>query len=392
MTARTGSANTDFQAYRLLEDHEAIREAVREVAEAKIAPFAAEVDEQARYPQEAHDALVETDFFAPHVPEEYGGVGADALATCIVIEEVARVCASSSLIPAVNKLGSLPLILAAGEDLKQRYLRPLAEGRTTFSYGLSEREAGSDTASMRCRAVADGDDWVLSGQKSWITNAGVSEYYTVLAVTDPDGPRGRNVTAFVVEKSDEGFGFGEKERKLGIKGSPTRELHFDKCRIPGDRMVGEVGEGLKIALRTLDHTRVTIGAQAVGIAQGALDQAVAYVKERKQFGSRIADFQGIQFMLADMAMELEAARQMVYVAAAKSERNEADLPFFGAAAKCYASDVAMKVTTDAVQLLGGAGYTQDFPLERMMRDAKITQIYEGTNQVQRIVMARQLLR
>ena len=392
MTARTGSANTDFQAYRLLEDHEAIREAVREVAEAKIAPFAAEVDEQARYPQEAHDALVETDFFAPHVPEEYGGVGADALATCIVIEEVARVCASSSLIPAVNKLGSLPLILAADEDLKQRYLRPLAEGRTTFSYGLSEREAGSDTASMRCRAVADGDDWVLSGQKSWITNAGVSEYYTVLAVTDPDGPRGRNVTAFVVEKADEGFGFGEKERKLGIKGSPTRELHFDKCRIPGDRMVGEVGEGLKIALRTLDHTRVTIGAQAVGIAQGALDQAVAYVKERKQFGSRIADFQGIQFMLADMAMELEAARQMVYVAAAKSERNEADLPFFGAAAKCYASDVAMKVTTDAVQLLGGAGYTQDFPLERMMRDAKITQIYEGTNQVQRIVMARQLLR
>ena len=392
MTARTGSANTDFQAYRLLEDHEAIREAVREVAEAKIAPFAAEVDEQARYPQEAHDALVETDFFAPHVPEEYGGVGADALATCIVIEEVARVCASSSLIPAVNKLGSLPLILAADEDLKQRYLRPLAEGRTTFSYGLSEREAGSDTASMRCRAVADGDDWVLSGQKSWITNAGVSEYYTVLAVTDPDGPRGRNVTAFVVEKADEGFGFGEKERKLGIKGSPTRELHFDRCRIPGDRIVGEVGEGLKIALRTLDHTRVTIGAQAVGIAQGALDQAVAYVKERKQFGSRIADFQGIQFMLADMAMELEAARQMVYVAAAKSERNEADLPFFGAAAKCYASDVAMKVTTDAVQLLGGAGYTQDFPLERMMRDAKITQIYEGTNQVQRIVMARQLLR
>jgi len=392
MTARTGSANTDFQAYRLLEDHEAIREAVREVAEAKIAPFAAEVDEQARYPQEAHDALVETDFFAPHVPEEYGGVGADALATCIVIEEVARVCASSSLIPAVNKLGSLPLILAANEDVKQRYLRPLAEGRTTFSYGLSEREAGSDTASMRCRAVADGDDWVISGQKSWITNAGVSDYYTVLAVTDPDGPRGRNVTAFVVEKSDEGFGFGEKERKLGIKGSPTRELHFDTCRIPGDRIVGEVGEGLKIALRTLDHTRVTIGAQAVGIAQGALDQAVAYVKERKQFGSRIADFQGIQFMLADMAMELEAARQMVYVAAAKSERNEADLPFFGAAAKCYASDVAMKVTTDAVQLLGGAGYTQDFPLERMMRDAKITQIYEGTNQVQRIVMARQLLK
>ena len=386
------SANADFDLFRTNEDHEALREAVRAVAEDKIAPYAADVDEEARYPQEAHDALVASDFFAPHVPEEYDGVGADALATCIVIEEVARVCASSSLIPAVNKLGSLPLILAGSDELKQRYLPPLAQGRTTFSYGLSEREAGSDAASMKCRARADGDDFVLNGQKSWITNAGVSEYYTVLAVTDPDGPRGHNVTAFVVEKSDEGFTFGEKERKLGIKGSPTRELHFDNVRIPGDRVVGQVGEGLKIALRTLDHTRVTIGAQALGIAQGALDQSVAYVKERRQFGKAVADFQGVQFMLADMAMELEAARQMVYVAAAKSERGDADLTFFGAAAKCYASDVAMKVTTDAVQLLGGAGYTRDFPLERMMRDAKITQIYEGTNQVQRIVMARHLLK
>jgi len=245
---------------------------------------------------------------------------------------------------------------------------------------------------MRCRAKADGDGWVLSGQKSWITNAGFSEYYTVLAVTDPDAKRGSNVSAFIVEKSDEGFSFGSKERKLGIKGSPTRDLVFDNVRIPGDRMIGAPGEGLKIALRTLDHTRVTIGAQAVGIAQGALDFAVGYVKERKQFGKRIADFQGLQFMLADMAMNLEAARQMVYVAAAKSERNDPDLPFFGAAAKCFASDVAMRVTTDAVQLLGGYGYTQDFPVERMMRDAKITQIYEGTNQIQRIVMARQLLK
>ncbi|HET8988412.1 MAG TPA: acyl-CoA dehydrogenase family protein [Humibacillus sp.] len=385
------STHTDFDLFRISEDHEALREAVRAVSEDKIAPYAAAVDAEARYPQEAHDALVASDFFAPHVPEEYDGVGADALATCIVIEEVARVCASSSLIPAVNKLGSLPLILAGTEELKARYLTPLAQGRTTFSYGLSEREAGSDTAAMKCRARQDGDEWVLSGQKSWITNAGVSEYYTVLAVTDPDGPRGGNVTAFVVEKSDEGFTFGEKERKLGIKGSPTRELHFDKVRLPADRVVGEVGGGLRLALRTLDHTRVTIGAQAVGIAQGALDEALSYVKERKQFGKRISDFQGIQFMLADMAMELEAARQLVYVAAAKSERGDKDLTFFGAAAKCYASDVAMKITTDAVQLLGGAGYTTDFPLERMMRDAKITQIYEGTNQVQRIVMARQLL-
>jgi len=256
---------------------------------------------------------------------------------------------------------------------------------------LSEREAGSDTASLRTRAVADGDDWVLSGQKSWITNAGVSRYYTVLAMTDPEAPRGRNVSAFVIEDGDPGFTMGEPERKLGIKGSPTRELFFDSTRIPGDRIVGTPGEGLKIALRTLDHTRVTIGAQAVGIAQGALDHAVAYVKERRQFGQAVAEFQGVQFMLADMAMKLEAARQMVYVAAAKSERDDPDLPFFGAAAKCYASDVAMEITTDAVQLLGGAGYVKDHPLERMMRDAKITQIYEGTNQVQRVVMARQLL-
>jgi alkylation response protein AidB-like acyl-CoA dehydrogenase len=380
-----------FDLYRISEDHEALRTAVRAVCEDKIAPHAAEVDERAEFPQAGYDALRAGDFHAPHVPEEYGGVGADALATCIVIEEVARVCASSSLIPGVNKLGTMPLLLAGSAELKARYLPPVASGEAMFSYALSEREAGSDTASMRCRAVADGEDWVLSGQKSWITNAGVSQYYTVLAVTDPDGPRGGNISAFVVDKDDEGFTFGALERKLGIKGSPTRELLFDGCRIPGDRIVGEPGQGLKIALRTLDHTRITIGAQAIGIAQGALDFAVGYVKERKQFGKAIAEFQGLQFMLADMAMKLEAARQLVYAAAAKSERGDADLSFFGAAAKCFASDVAMEVTTDAVQLLGGYGYTKDFPVERMMRDAKITQIYEGTNQIQRLVMARQLL-
>ena len=318
-------STSSFDLYQLSEEHEAVREAVRAIAEDKIAPYAAEVDEQSRYPQEAHDALVASDFFAPHVPEEYDGVGADALATCIVIEELARVCASSSLIPAVNKLGSMPVILAGSAEVKAKYLPPLARGEAGFSYGLSEREAGSDTAAMKTRARPDGDDWVITGQKSWITNAGISEYYTVLAVTDPDGRRGANVSAFVVEKSDPGFTFGEKERKLGIKGSPTRELHFENCRIPGDRLVGEVGDGLKIALRTLDHTRVTIGAQAVGIAQGALDAAIDYVKERRQFGKAIAEFQGIQFMLADMAMTLEAARQMVYVAAAKSERGDKDL-------------------------------------------------------------------
>ncbi|MFV2195126.1 acyl-CoA dehydrogenase family protein [Nocardiopsis sp. LOL_012] len=383
---------SDFDLFRTSDEHEELREAVRAVAEDKIAPHAAEVDEASAFPQSAHDALVATDFHAPHIGEEYGGAGADALATCIVIEEVARVCASSSLIPAVNKLGTMPVILGASEEVKRRYLPEVASGAAMFSYGLSEREAGSDTASMRTQAVADGDDWIINGQKSWITNAGVSEYYTVLAVTDPGGKRGGNISAFVLHKDDAGFTFGEPERKLGIKGSPTRELFFDDVRVPGDRIVGAPGEGLKLALRTLDHTRVTIGAQAVGIAQGALDQAVAYVKERKQFGRAVADFQGVQFMLADMAMKLETARQMVYVAAAKSERGDDDLPFYGAAAKCYASDAAMEITTDAVQLLGGAGYVKDFPLERMMRDAKITQIYEGTNQIQRMVMARQLLK
>src|SRR3954465_6681457 len=380
-----------FPHFALSEDHEELRQAVRNVAENKIAPNAAEADEKAEFPQASYEALVASDFHAPHIPEESHGVGADALATCIVIEEVARACASSSLIPAVNKLGTMPLILGASEEVKTRYLPPVARGEAMFSYGLSEREAGSDTAAMRCRARADGDDWVLSGQKSWITNAGISQYYTVLAVTDPEARRGAGISAFVVERSDEGFTFGEPERKLGIKASPTRELIFDGVRLRGAVMVGAPGDGLRIALRTLDHTRVTIGAQAVGIAAGALEAATAYVKERRQFGKAVAGFQGIQFMLADMAMQLEAARQLVYVAAAQSERDDSDLSFFGAAAKCFASDAAMKITTDAVQLLGGYGYTRDYPVERMMRDAKITQIYEGTNQIQRVVMARQIL-
>lgn len=242
---------------------------------------------------------------------------------------------------------------------------------------------------MKTKAVRDGDFWVLNGVKRWITNAGVSEYYTVMAVTDP-AKRSKGISAFVVEKSDEGVSFGAPEKKLGIKGSPTREVYLDNVRIPADRMIGEEGTGFATAMKTLDHTRITIAAQALGIAQGALDYAKGYVQERKQFGKPIADFQGIQFMLADMAMKIEAARQLTYAAAAKSERGDADLTFQGAAAKCFASDVAMEVTTDAVQLLGGYGYTRDYPVERMMRDAKITQIYEGTNQVQRIVMARNL--
>jgi alkylation response protein AidB-like acyl-CoA dehydrogenase len=380
----------DFDLFKVSEEHDLLREAVRSLCEEKILPFAAEVDEQARFPQEALDALVSSDLAAVHVAEQYGGQGADALATCIVIEEVARVCASSSLIPAVNKLGSMPVILSGSEELKQKYLTPLAAGSGMFSYCLSEPDAGSDAAGMKTRADRDGDHYVLNGVKRWITNAGVSEFYTVMAVTDP-AARSKGISAFVVEKGDEGVTFGAPEKKLGIKGSPTREVYFDNVRIPADRMIGAEGTGFATAMRTLDHTRVTIAAQALGIAQGALDYASNYVKERKQFGKAIADFQGIQFMLADMAMKLTAARQLTYTAAAKSERGDADLTYFGAAAKCFASDVAMEVTTDAVQLLGGYGYTKDYPLERMMRDAKITQIYEGTNQVQRIVMARQVL-
>jgi alkylation response protein AidB-like acyl-CoA dehydrogenase len=382
--------SNDFPLFALSEEHRAIREAVRDLCEAKVAPYAAEVDEEGRYPEEAAKALQQADFHAPHVPEEYGGAGADALATVLVIEEIARVCMSSSLIPAVNKLGSLPVMISGSEELKKHYLTRLAAGEGGFSYCLSEPEAGSDAAAMRTRAVRDGDDWVLDGVKRWITNAGVSDYYTVMAVTDPES-RSRGISAFVVEKDDEGVTFGAKEKKLGIKGSPTREVYLDHVRIPADRMIGAEGTGFETAMKTLDHTRVTIAAQAVGVAQGALDFALGYARERRQFGKSISDFQGLQFLLADMGMKVEAARQLTYAAAGRSERGDADLTFFGAAAKCFASDVAMEVTTNAVQVLGGYGYTRDYPVERMMRDAKITQIYEGTNQVQRIVMARQLL-
>ena len=381
--------NPDFAHFMLTDEHVALRRAVRDLVADKIAPRAAEIDETGEFPWDVYDALKGARFHAIHIPEQYGGEGGDALAACLVIEEVARACASSSLIPSVNKLGTMPLMVGGDESLLQTYLPQVASGEAMFSYALSEREAGSDAASMTTRAVAGDGGWVLNGQKSWITNAGVSTYYTVMAVTEP-GARARGISAFVVHADDPGFSLGTPERKLGIHGSPTREIFFENCWIPADRIIGEPGTGFRTAMATLDHTRVTIGAQAIGIAQGALDVATAYVQDRQQFGKPISSFQGIQFMVADMAMKLEAARQLVYVAAAKSERGDADLTFFGAAAKCFASDVAMEITTDAVQALGGAGYTKDWPVERYMRDAKITQIYEGTNQVQRIVMAKQL--
>lgn len=365
-----------------------LRQSVRALAEKEIAPFARAVDEEHKYPQEAHEALVKSALFAAHVPTENGGDGADALATCIIIEEVARACGSASLIPAVNKLGSLPLILGGNKEQKERWLRPLAQGKG-FSYCLSESEAGSDASALKTTAVRKGDGWVINGSKKWISNAGESEFYTVIAQSDSSlGSKG--ITAFVIEKSDPGVSFGAPEKKMGFRGSPTREVYFDNVEVGDDRRIGEVGKGFSLAMDTLDHTRITIAAQALGLAQGAFDVAKKYSHERKQFGKEIFDFQGVQFMLADMAIGIESARQLTYAAAAKSERGDKDLRFFSASSKTYATDVAMKVTTDAVQVLGGYGYVSDYPVERMMRDAKLTQIYEGTNQIQRIVIARNL--
>ena len=374
--------------FTLPAEYNDLRDSVRALAEKEIAPFARAVDEEHRYPQEAHNALVKSSLFAAHVPTENGGDGADALATCIIIEEVARACGSASLIPAVNKLGSLPLILGGNKEQKERWLRLLTQGKG-FSYCLSESEAGSDASALKTTAVRKGDGWVINGSKKWISNAGESEFYTVIAQSDSSlGSKG--ITAFVIEKSDPGVSFGAPEKKMGFRGSPTREVYFDNVEVGDDRRIGEVGKGFALAMDTLDHTRITIAAQALGLAQGAFDVAKKYSHERKQFGKEIFDFQGVQFMLADMAIGIESARQLTYAAAAKSERGDKDLRFFSASSKTYATDVAMKVTTDAVQVLGGYGYVSDYPVERMMRDAKLTQIYEGTNQIQRIVIARNL--
>jgi alkylation response protein AidB-like acyl-CoA dehydrogenase len=383
--------NTEYDLFQLSEEHVALREAIRDLALDKIAPRAAEIDESGEFPQDVYEALRSAGFHAIHIPERYSGEGGDSLASSIVVEEIARVCGSSSLIPAVNKLGTTPLLVGGSEEIKQRYLPEVASGAAMFSYALSEREAGSDAVSMKTKAVRNGDSYVLNGQKSWISNAGISKYYTVMAVTDPDaGAKG--ISAFVIHDDDEGFTLGTPERKLGMHGSPTRELYFENTEIPADRMIGPEGTGFSTAMKTLDITRITIGAQALGLGQGALDASVGYAKERRQFGKTISEFQGVQFMIADMAMKLAAARSLIYEASAKCERMSADLSFFGAAAKCFASGAAMDISTDAVQIFGGAGYVRDHPVERIMRDAKITQIYEGTNQIQRMVMARQLLR
>jgi alkylation response protein AidB-like acyl-CoA dehydrogenase len=378
--------------FELTEDQQAFREVLRRFAEEKIAPRAQEYDEREEYPWESFNACVAMELPALGMPAEHGGQGADHVTQAIMVEEVARACASTAVTLLISKLGMLPVINFGSEELKRKYLPRVASGEAQASYCLSEPDAGSDVASMSTRAVRDGDHYVLNGTKYWITNAGVSDTYTVFAKTDPAAGH-RGISCFVVEK-DWGVKIAKLEHKMGLRASPTGEVVLEDVVVPAANRVGEEGQGFYIAMHTLDRSRPTIGAQAVGIAQGALDYAVGYTKRRFQFGHPVADFQGLQFMMADMAMRIEAARGLVYRACAAVDAGDprGDLGKLGAMAKCFASDVAMQVATDAVQLLGGYGYTRELPVERYMRDAKITQIYEGTNQVQRVVVARQLLK
>jgi alkylation response protein AidB-like acyl-CoA dehydrogenase len=380
-----------MQPINLTEEQRQFRSVMRQFCDDKIAPRAAEVDRRAEYPWDNFHDIVSMELPALGLPEAYGGAGADHVTQAIMVEELARACGSTSLIVLISKLGMIPVMNWGSDELKARYLPRVASGESQTSYCLSEPDAGSDVAAMKTRAVRDGDDYVLTGTKYWITNAGISDLYTVFAKTDPAAGH-RGISAFVVER-DWGVQVTKLEEKMGIKGSPTGEVLFDDVRVPAGNRIGEEGQGFTIAMHTLDRSRPTIGAQALGIAQGALDYALAYMQQRRQFGTRIADFQGLQFMVADAAMRLEAARALVYQACALIDEDDPreELTKVGAMAKCFASDVAMQVTTDAVQLLGGYGYSKEFPVERMMRDAKITQIYEGTNQIQRVVIAKRLL-
>ncbi|MHC3456122.1 acyl-CoA dehydrogenase family protein [Streptomyces prasinus] len=376
--------------HSLGEEHLALRELARQVGEEQVAPHAAAVDQNAEFPGKSLKALISAGLHAVAIPEEYGGQGGDHLASAIVAEEIARVCATTQQVYGANELFALPLLLAGSEEQRQRYLPRIASGDWLGAFALSEPEAGSDVAAISTRAARTENGWRLKGTKRWITNAGRADAYIVFASTDPDaGSRG--LSAFVVESDAAGLTFGAPEKKMGLKGSPTSEIYLDDVTVDDDCLIGQPGEGMRIALGTLDRTRTTVASQAVGIAQGALDVAVEYLGQRKQFGQPLASFQGLQFMVADMEIQIRAARALTHAAARELDSEGSDITTAGAVAKCFASDTAMKVTTDAVQLLGGAGYVKDFPVERMMRDAKITQIYEGTNQIQRTVIARALL-
>jgi alkylation response protein AidB-like acyl-CoA dehydrogenase len=382
----TSTADT----YSLTDDQVEFRDAIRQIVAERVAPRAAEIDAKAEYPWDIRRLFAEHDLLGLPFGVEHGGTGTGTLMLNVAVEEIARACASSALILMIQELGTLPIQLFGSDELKQRFLPRCASGEWSPAFALSEPEAGSDPGGMITRAVRDGDEWVINGTKNWITNLGIADFYVVFAKTDPEAGRSRGVSAFVIEADRPGFSVGKLEHKLGIKGSPTGQPVFDDVRVPADNLIGEEGRGMHVALGTLDHSRLGVAAQAVGIAQGASDHAVAYAKERRQFGRPIADFQGIQFKLADMETRTAAARELLYRACAKIDRDEPDAGKYSAMAKLFASDTAMAVTVDAVQVLGGYGYVSEYPVERYMRDAKITQIYEGTNEIQRLVIARAL--
>jgi alkylation response protein AidB-like acyl-CoA dehydrogenase len=367
-----------------------LRETIRKIVAERVAPRAAEIDERAEYPRDLRELFAEHDLFGLPFDTEHGGTGTGTLMLNIAIEEVARACASSALMLMIQELGTLPIKLFGTDEQKRRLLPRCAAGEWTPAFALSEPEAGSDPGGMRTRAIREGDEWVIDGTKNWITNLGIADFYLVFAVTDPEAGHSRGISAFIVEADRPGLSIGKLEHKMGIRGSPTGQPAFDGVRVPAENLVGEEGEGFKVALATLDRSRLGVAAQAVGIAQGATDYAAAYAKERRQFGRPIASFQGIQFKLADMETRTAASRELLYRACAKVDGGEPDIGKYSAMAKLFASDTAMWVTTEAVQVLGGYGYVREYPVERMMRDAKITQIYEGTNEIQRLVIARSL--
>jgi alkylation response protein AidB-like acyl-CoA dehydrogenase len=388
----TTSAAPAAGTYRLSEEQLMLRDAVRVLADERIEPRAAEIDRTAEFPWDVKELLASHDILGLPFPTQYGGLGGELLTVCLAIEQISRVCATSGLILAVQELGALPLLIAGTDEQKERWFPDLAAGRTLIAFALTEAEAGSDAASTRTRARRDGDDWLIDGSKRFISQGSVADLITVFAATneDPETPRHKRLTCFIVEKSMAGFNVERIEHKMGIRGSPTAELGFRGVRVPDSHRVGAEGEGFAIAMRTLDRSRLGVAAQAVGIAQGALEVAARYAHERMQFGKPIAHFQMIAAMLADMDAGTEAARQLLYKACTEIDAGAPDAARWSAMCKLVAGDTAMRVTTDAVQVLGGYGYIDEFPVERMMRDAKITQIYEGTQQIQRLVIARAL--
>jgi acyl-CoA dehydrogenase len=374
-------------AYELPQEFRDFQETIRDLVQGEIAPRAAEIDRTGEYPWDVRRALAEHDILGLPFPEELGGTGTGTLMLNVAVEEIAKACASSALILMVQELGTLPIQLHGTDEQKQQWLPACASGEKSPAFCLSEPEAGSDPGAMRTAAVRDGSDWILNGTKNWITNATIADFYVVFAVTDRES---RRISAFVVDKDTPGFSVPKLEHKIGIKGSPTGQPVFEDVRVPADALIGEEGRGMKVALSTLERTRLGAGAQAVGIAQGATDYAAQYAKERISFGKPIIDHQAIAFKLADMETKTAAARELLYTACAKADRNAPDLGKYSSMAKLFASDAAMEVTVDAVQVLGGFGYVTEYPVERMMRDAKITQIYEGTNEIQRMVISRAL--